>query len=75
MPEVDVQQRNAENGAVGRDQRQEDAEQAVQRGAGFTYHHFGKLHHKSDDQNKRERSQIDQAQRDQYPGINPPGAN
>ncbi|MNY68810.1 hypothetical protein D3C86_2066360 [compost metagenome] len=75
MSQVDVEQRHAENRAVGGNQRQENTEQAIQRRAGFAHHHFRKLHHKGNHQDKSQRAQIGQAERDQYPGINPPGAN
>ena len=58
MTRVDVQQRHAENGAVSGDQRQEDAQQAIERRAGFAHHHFGKLHHHRDNQNKGQRTEI-----------------
>ena len=56
MPEVNVEQRHAEHRAVGGDQWQEDAQQAIQRRAGFTHDHFGKLHHHGDDQDKGQRT-------------------
>src|SRR5690606_17000224 len=49
---VGVQQRHAEYGAVGSDQRQEDAQYAIQQRAGLVHHHLGELHDHGDHQDE-----------------------
>ena len=64
---IDVQQRHAEHGAVGRDQRQEDAEQLVQQRARRPHHDLGELHHARDQQDEDQRAQVLEAERHQHP--------
>ena len=75
MPKVDIEQRHAQHRAVGGDERQENAQQAIQGRAGFPHHHLGKLHHNRNDQNKGQGAQVEHVQWDQDPGINQPCAN
>ncbi len=49
---ADIEQGDAQHGAVGGDQRQVDAQHAVQQRAALAHHHLGKLHHHRDDQDK-----------------------
>lgn len=63
MPKVDIEQRHAQHRAVGGDERQENAQQAIQGRAGFPHHHLGKLHHNRNDQNKGQGAQVEHVER------------
>ncbi len=75
IAEVDVKQRYAQHRTVGGDQRQEDAQQAVECRAGLAHHHLGELNDDGDHQNEGERAQIHQIQRNQNKGVDHPGAD
>ena len=47
-----IKQCHAQHCTVGGDERQENAQNVVQQGAGFMHHHFGELHDYGDHQNK-----------------------
>ena len=59
----DVQQRHTEDRAVGRDQRQVDAEHLMQYRARFLDDHLGHLHDRCDGDDEGQRAQILQAER------------
>jgi hypothetical protein len=68
-----VDQGQAEHRAVGRDQRQVDAECLVERRRHLVDHRFGELDDGGDDQDEGQDAQVAQAERRQQPVFENPG--
>ena len=66
---VGVEQGDAEDDAIGGDQRQEDAEHPVQQRAGLLHQHLGELHHHRDHQDEADGAQVLQVQRAQHVAL------
>jgi hypothetical protein len=64
-----VQKGDAQHGAVGGNQGQEDAQYPVQERTGLAHDHFGELHQGRDHQDETEGRQVFQPQRPQKPGA------
>jgi len=69
---VHVQQCDAEHRAVRRDQRQEDAEHAVQHRAACMHDALGELHDRGDDEDEGQRAQMIEAERCEQPVLHYP---
>ncbi|MCY1444215.1 hypothetical protein D9M71_606740 [compost metagenome] len=66
---VGVDQGDAEDDAVGGDQRQEDAQHAIKQGAALLHQHLGELHHHGDHQDEADGAQELQVQRPQHVAL------
>ena len=69
VAQADVQQRDAEHGAIGGDQRQVDAQYLMQQGTGLLDHQFRKLHDRGNRYDEGQGAQVFELVRNQQPLI------